>query len=282
MTTVVRVIDVTKRYRRGSEIVTAVDHVSLELSAGTITALVGPSGSGKTTLLNLIVGGDESDSGSIGGLPASARWSDLAVVPQQLGLLPELTIGENVRLPTRLGTRPALDVDDVMETLLLTALEDRPPEETSLGEQQRAAVARALVSGPSLLVADEPTSHQDGANTARVITALADLAVAGLLVAGAATVHLAGTPADQRHAEQAGHQEVPARPARGGRPRPCRDRRRRLGRALLADGHAVGMSRGRGPPSRFPCLDSPSRCHGREVCRPTLRYRFCHCQKVGT
>lgn len=179
MSVVVRLDGVTKRYRRGREVVTAVDAVSLEVMAGSMTALVGPSGSGKTTLLNLIVGGDDPDEGVVTGAPPRPDWSRLAIVPQTLGLLPELTMAENVGLPLRLGADGAQDVDEVMELLGIAVLADRPPEEASLGEQQRAAVARALVASPALLVADEPTSHQDEANAHRVIEALATLSAAG-------------------------------------------------------------------------------------------------------
>lgn len=182
MTVVVRLTDVTKRHHRGREIVTAVDHVSLELTSGSMIALVGPSGSGKTTLLNLIVGGDVPDEGVIDGPTDRADWSQLAIVPQALGLLPELSIGENVRFPLRVGARVATDCDGAMELLGIDALADRPPSETSLGEQQRAAVARALVTSPTLLVADEPTSHQDEANTDRVTSALAEVRDTGSCV----------------------------------------------------------------------------------------------------
>jgi len=172
----------TRRFRRGRELVTAVDDVSFELLAGTMMALVGPSGSGKTTLINLLVGGDEPDEGRIVGLPERPAWGDLALVPQALGLLPELTIGENVDLPRRLGASDTQPAFAVMETLGVAELFDRAPNEVSLGEQQRAAVARALVTAPTLLVADEPTSHQDGANTQRVIDALVTAAARGSCV----------------------------------------------------------------------------------------------------
>lgn len=182
MSVVVRLDGVTRRYRRGREVVTAVDDVTLELAAGSMTALVGPSGSGKTTLLNLIVGGDDPDAGVVTGTPATPDWSLLAIVPQTLGLLPELTMGENVGLPLRLGADGASDVGEVMELLGIDTLADRPPEEASLGEQQRAAVARAIITSPALLVADEPTSHQDEANAQRVIEALATLSSSGSCV----------------------------------------------------------------------------------------------------
>lgn len=179
---ILRLDGVTKRYRRGRETVTAVDAVSLELFAGTMVAVMGPSGSGKTTLLNLIVGGDEPDEGTITGLDSRHDWARMAIVPQTLGLLPELTMSENVGLPIRLGAPAARTVTDVMELLGLGPLTDRPPNETSLGEQQRAAIARALVTAPTMLVADEPTSHQDEANTRRVSDALADKVADGSCV----------------------------------------------------------------------------------------------------
>ena len=182
MTVVVGLTEVTKRYRRGRELVTAVDRVTIDLSSGSMIALVGPSGSGKTTLLNLIAGGDDPDGGTIEGQLGRTDWSQLAIVPQPLGLLPELTIGENVGLPLRFGASGVADVRAVMELLGIGALADRLPEETSLGEQQRAAVARALVTTPVLLIADEPTSHQDEANTDRVTDALAGAASAGSCV----------------------------------------------------------------------------------------------------
>ncbi len=169
---VLRVDGVTKRYRRGRETVLAVDAASFALEPGEVTGLVGPSGSGKTTLLNILVGGDEPDAGHVSGLPANPAWSVLAVVPQSLGLLPELTVEENVALPRRLGTMTSAEPRPVMDQLGIGALADRSPDEVSLGEQQRAAVARALLASPRLLVADEPTSHQDEANVERVVAAL--------------------------------------------------------------------------------------------------------------
>ena len=182
MTVVVRAEHLTKRYRRGREIVTAVDGASFELSSGVLTALVGPSGSGKTTLLNLIIGGDDPDEGRVIGFPDEPDWSQLAVVPQALGLLPELTMGENVDLPRRLGAVGARPAAEVMDLLGIGGLVDRAPNETSLGEQQRAAIARALVAWPILLVADEPTSHQDDAKTRLVVSSLAEMAAAGTCV----------------------------------------------------------------------------------------------------
>ena len=180
--TPIRVEQVTKRYRRGSEVVTAVDRATFELRPGTMTGLVGPSGSGKTTLLNLLLGGDDPDEGAVHGLPTQASWSLSAVVPQSLCLLDELTLAENVTLPVRLGATPRGSAQELMTELGIAGLADRAPAETSLGEQQRAAVARALLTATGLLVVDEPTSHQDEANALRVVDALAVHAAHGATV----------------------------------------------------------------------------------------------------
>jgi len=104
-----------------------------------------------------------------------ARWEEVAVVPQKLGLLDELTIRENVDHPPRLAGRldpDAEHVAELLEELGIDHLQHRYPSETSLGEQQRTSVARALVRAPALLPADEPTGHQDAASARRILDAL--------------------------------------------------------------------------------------------------------------
>ncbi len=168
---VVRVDHVTRRFRRGSEIVTALDDVSVEIFAGELTVAAGPSGSGKTTLLSVIAGIEELDAGAISTgqpLPANVRpadltWRHLGFVPQSLALLPELTVAENIDLPARLDPRAtgSWPTDELMELLEITHLAHRYPTETSGGEQQRTSTGRALRLRPALLLADEPTGHQD-------------------------------------------------------------------------------------------------------------------------
>ena len=175
----VRVEGVSRSYRRGSEIVSAVRHASFGLWPETLSALIGPSGSGKTTLLNMIVGAEQPDEGHIHGLPDRADWSYLAIVPQAMGLLDELTILENVTLPQRLGVTASMPAIELMGQLGIAHLAERSPSKTSLGEQQRAAVARALLPAPKLVIADEPTSHQDEANAYLLIDAFAASANAG-------------------------------------------------------------------------------------------------------
>ena len=160
----------TKTYRRGPEQVHALRGVGFSLRRGEVVALFGPSGSGKSTLLNLLAGWESPDAGDVlwaGGdvRPLAARpWKDIAILPQTLGLLEELSVRENIELPVRLGRGDgefARRVDGFLSFLGLEALADRSPNEVSIGEQQRTALARALVLGPKLLLADEPTGHQD-------------------------------------------------------------------------------------------------------------------------
>jgi putative ABC transport system ATP-binding protein len=157
-----------KSYRRGPEEVHALAGATFDLFPGEVVALIGPSGSGKTTLLNLIVGWEDAESGSIEWsgqhVPAANRlWNDLSIVPQRLGLIEELSVAENICLPLRLGQRAVAEdqAQHLMDDLGLAQFADRVPTEISLGEQQRTGLARALVCAPRLLLADEPTGHQD-------------------------------------------------------------------------------------------------------------------------
>jgi putative ABC transport system ATP-binding protein len=180
---VLRVSDVSKGYGHGDETVQALRAVSLSARAGEVVGLVGRSGSGKTTLLNVAAGWETPDDGRVESPGnGAARWSDVAVLPQRLGLMEELSAQENVEYPARmigvLDERRDL-IDDLIESLGLTALRSRYPRETSLGEQQRIALARALVLRPRLLIADEPTGHQDAGWAARIMWILREAAGAG-------------------------------------------------------------------------------------------------------
>ncbi len=180
------VADLNKSFIRGSERVEAVRGVSFSLKPGEVVGLTGPSGSGKTTLLNVLCGWEQPDSGALRfdgeeQSPADLMWGRIAIVPQDLALFEELTIGDNVRLPIRLGKDAPTDdeVDALMEELGILHLAPRLPLEASLGEQQRASLARAMVLGPSLLLADEPTGHQDEGWTKAVMVAIRTLAERG-------------------------------------------------------------------------------------------------------
>ena len=158
--------------------------VDLEVAPGEVVAVAGRSGSGKTTLLTIIAGLEAPDAGAVQvlGLPAMAPhpWSDVALLPQSLGLLDELTVEENVALPARLSSEPpALDLTELLERLGLSHLVHRFPTEISLGEQQRTALARATIVQPKVLLADEPISHQNHEWAAVMMQVLAEAAEAG-------------------------------------------------------------------------------------------------------
>ena len=176
---------VSKRFHRGREEVVALDEVDLELDEGEFLALVGPSGSGKSTLLHLAGGLDQPDSGRIEldgrdlatlstGDRAQLRRRQVGFVFQFFHLIPTLTVAENVELPLLLDGARNSD-GRVAEVLGRVGLEDRAahfPGELSGGEMQRAAIARALVAQPRLILADEPTGSLDSATGAEVLALL--------------------------------------------------------------------------------------------------------------
>jgi ABC-type lipoprotein export system ATPase subunit len=149
--------------------------VSLSVRAGELVLVVGRSGSGKSTLLMLTGGWIEPDSGTVE--PSSTRWADLAYVPQRFGLVPELTVEENIELPARHAAAPPMP--DLLERLALDELTNRTPGEISIGQQQRVAIARALRLASPILLVDEPTSHQDAAHAELVWAALREAATIG-------------------------------------------------------------------------------------------------------
>ena len=171
-----QVRNVSKRFARDGFEVVALDHVDLNIEPGDFLALMGPSGSGKSTLLNLIAGLDRPSSGAIlaqgrdlAGMSseelASHRNQTIGIVFQSFQLLPRMTLEENVELPLRLaevprGERPER-VREALHRVGLTARVKHRPPELSGGEQQRAAIARALVNRPMILLADEPTGNLD-------------------------------------------------------------------------------------------------------------------------
>jgi putative ABC transport system ATP-binding protein len=190
MTVVVE--NLTKRFRRGAETVTALDDVSLVVNPGELTVAAGPSGSGKTTLLSIIAGFETADAGTVrfdsplpaGAEPLSLTWRHLAFVPQALALLDELSVWENVEVPALLDPDAPREVpaDELLARLEIGHLADRYPSMTSGGEQQRTAVARALRLHPALLLGDEPTGHQDRERIDLVIGLLRQHAYGGNVV----------------------------------------------------------------------------------------------------
>ncbi len=160
----------------GDALVRAVDDVSIAIRSKEFVALLGSSGSGKSTLLNLMAGLDRPTSGAIfarGRNLAEMNSEDLAqhrshtvgMVFQSFNLLPRMTLEENVELPLRLAEVERHDragrVREAVERVRLAARLTHRPSELSGGEQQRAALARALVNRPTILLADEPTGNLD-------------------------------------------------------------------------------------------------------------------------
>jgi putative ABC transport system ATP-binding protein len=181
---------VSRHYTMGTTQVRAVDEVTLAAHAGEILAILGASGSGKSTLLNLMAGLDRPTSGAIvaqgknlAGMSsrelARHRSSTVGMVFQSFQLLPRMTLEENVELPLRLaeverGERNER-VREALERVRLSArLTHRPPE-LSGGEQQRAALARALVNRPTILLADEPTGNLDSVTGEEIMNLLREI-----------------------------------------------------------------------------------------------------------
>ena len=190
MIPIVRVTNLTKSFSRGSEKIQVLDNLVLEVPKGQFLALMGPSGSGKTTLLNLIAGLDSPTSGSIvvgdqeiGAMSESqlARWRTRHVgfIFQFYHLLPVLTAYENVELPLLLLPLSASERKrQVLTALDLVSLSDRMshrPGQLSGGQQQRVGIARAMVTDPDLIVADEPTGDLDSKSAEEILNLLVEL-----------------------------------------------------------------------------------------------------------
>lgn len=195
MSSVIELVDVRKAYRRGGELVAAVDGVTMAVDEGDFAAIIGPSGSGKTTLLNLIGCVDTPDSGTvrIDGVPVAGlgereltkiRARKIGFIFQQFFLLPTLTVEENILLPALFaGNRDGEKrTAELLERVQLAGRGQHLPSELSGGEMQRAAIARALVNGPRILLADEPTGNLDSANAHAVMDLFSELNAVGLTV----------------------------------------------------------------------------------------------------
>lgn len=180
MSPLVSVRDVTRRFGDPTSGVVAVRSVSFVLEPGELVAVVGSSGSGKSTLLEMLARWQRPDEGSIDFHDSvTSGWAGTAIVPQSIGLLTELTARENVRLAGGTVLLPVAAADAALAELGVDALAERGAADMSLGEQQRVAVARATVVRPALLIADEPTAHQDEANADRVVDILRRCAAEG-------------------------------------------------------------------------------------------------------
>ncbi|MEJ2580110.1 MAG: ABC transporter ATP-binding protein [Acidobacteriota bacterium] len=187
MKKIVELEHVSRSFHRGNEIVLALADLSLSLAEGEMVALVGPSGCGKSTALNIVAAVDRPDGGSVrvcGIDVAAATEEDLVtlrrrrigMVFQAFHLVPHLTVEENIALPLALDhQRDPARVFELIERVGLGHRRRHYPSELSGGEQQRTAVARALVHRPRVLVADEPTGNLDSRTGADVVALLDEL-----------------------------------------------------------------------------------------------------------
>ena len=207
------------RQGEGRNVFYALRDVSLEIAPGTLTEITGRSGSGKSTLLNLLSGLLEPTEGRVlldgrdlyampDGERSRLRNSAFGLVPQgQTGLL-SLTVGENVLLPGQMYQMPpgaGARAAELLERLGIGHLADAYPGELSGGELRRMAVARALVMGPAVLLADEPTSDLDGGNVKTVLSLLREQADAGLAVLLVTHEREAAAYADRRFVMDGGN-----------------------------------------------------------------------------
>ncbi len=185
----VRLEDLSKHYKRGSEIIRALDGVTLDIGKGEFVAVVGRSGSGKTTMLDLIglllrpTAGrlliDDVDTGKLGDRDrAHMRALKVGFVFQEYNLLPTLNVLENVMLPLRYAKKGSDGRAHALELLERVDLTDRithRPSELSGGQQQRVAIARSMINKPSLILLDEPTGAVDTETAEQLVMLLTRL-----------------------------------------------------------------------------------------------------------
>ena len=175
--------DLVKCYGTGENMVRAVDHTSLEIERGKFTAIVGRSGSGKSTLLHLIGGLDRPDAGKVwiegkdifalkDERLAEFRRKKIGFVFQDYNLIPSLNVWENIVLPLGLDNRKVRrqDVEEVLVKIGLADKAEAMPNVLSGGQKQRTAIARALITRPALILADEPTGNLDSQTELEVIS----------------------------------------------------------------------------------------------------------------
>ncbi len=183
----VEIRDVYKSFQRDTQKIEVFTGLTLDIEAGSFTALMGPSGSGKSTLLNLIAGLDKPTRGSVqvGGAAVSemsagqlAAWrsSNIGFVFQSFNLLPVLTAYQNVELPlllTRLSGRERTErVKIALDVVGLADRADHYPRQLSGGQEQRTAIARAIVADPTVMLLDEPTGQLDAKSSQEVLALL--------------------------------------------------------------------------------------------------------------
>jgi len=180
--------NITKTVRSGTEDLTILDDVSIDISEGQFVALTGASGSGKSTLLGLIAGLDAPSSGTIivdgdevtamnEDALATLRSDKIGFIFQSFHLIPSLTAFENIMIPMEIrGARNARDrAEMLIKSVDLTDRGHHYPSELSGGEQQRVAIARAFANSPKILLADEPTGNLDSKNGQHIFELMTNL-----------------------------------------------------------------------------------------------------------
>lgn len=166
--------NIVKRYRKGNEVFTALDDVNIDLEEGEFTAITGPSGSGKSTLLYIAGGLRHPDSGEVIYKGKNIydqtrtkadlyRKKHVGFVFQQFHLIPFLTVKDNILMGC-INDSAYAQVDNYLAKCSLTEVKNKYPSELSVGEKQRTAFIRAIISGPAILLADEPTGNLDPSN----------------------------------------------------------------------------------------------------------------------
>ncbi len=195
MDSIIQVRDLCKYFDTKAGRATALNHIDFDIERGDLAAIIGKSGSGKSTLINMLAGIDIPSSGSVRVLEqqlenmnedqmARMRGTDIGVVFQFFQLLPVLNILENIMLPMDyLKAIPAREREErAYELLRLVEMEDyamKLPSELSGGQQQKAAIARALANDPPIIIADEPTGNLDSAAAEKVFELFSDLSKRG-------------------------------------------------------------------------------------------------------
>lgn len=170
---------VKKHYGEGESRVEVLRGIDISISKGEFCVLLGPSGSGKSTLLNIIGGIDQADEGSITIQGEKTedmnekkltqyRRKHLGYIFQMYNLIPNLTVRENIEVGAYLSDTP-LDVEELLDTLGLTAHAHKLPSQLSGGQQQRCAIGRAIVKNPDILLCDEPTGALDYATSKEIL-----------------------------------------------------------------------------------------------------------------
>ena len=182
---ILKVENLTKVYGKDSTKVVALDHVSFSVNKGEFVAIVGASGSGKSTLLHLIGGVDRPTSGKVfidgqnifefnDDKLAIFRRRQVGLIYQFYNLIPILNVEENIALPLSLDNRKIEKekLDDILKLLGLTSRRNHLPNELSGGQQQRTSIGRALITNPTIILADEPTGNLDSKSSDEIVALL--------------------------------------------------------------------------------------------------------------